>query len=179
VNTACVAVLVGLVLGSPGAGATHPDRGDSSDSPFKIRHRDVPPDYRQAFEFLEFIKVPEEPRRAFRSEDAPRWNVGKLLSFIRSSGLLITDVNEPGVDKVYSVDELRRSLIARAGKAFRTMAHLSHIYSIPYTQYSELKFEPVPDGVAVRLSSWYRLTFVRELGAWKLAKCEYTEIEGD
>ena len=150
-NTACVAVLVGLVLGSPGAGATHPDRGDSSDSPFKIRHRDVPPEYRQAFEFLEFIKVPEEPRRAFRSEDAPRWNVGKLLSFIRSSGVLITDVNEPGVDKVYSVDELRRSLIARAGKAFRTMAHLSHIYSIPYTQYSELKFAPVPDGVVATL----------------------------
>jgi len=72
VNTACVAVLVGLVLGSPGAGATHPDRGDSSDSPFKIRHREVPPEYRQA-----------------------------------------------------------------------------SIYSIPYTQYSELKFVPVPDGVVV------------------------------
>jgi len=49
------------------------------------------------------------------------------------------------------VDELRRSLIACAGKAFRTMAHLSHIYSIPYTQYSELKFAPVPDGVVAML----------------------------
>ena len=105
VNSACVtrvAVLVGLVLGSAGAGATHPDRGDGSESPYKIRHREVPPEYRQA-----------------------------------------------------------------------------SIYSIPYTQYSELKFVPVPDGVVVALSSWYRLTFVRELGAWKLAKCEYTEIEGD
>jgi hypothetical protein len=50
-----------------------------------------------------------------------------------------------------SKDQIKAQLSKRKGDVFVSFAHLSHIYSIPYKQYSELYFEEIDNGVRINI----------------------------
>lgn len=171
--------LIGLAGASAGAEA-QPVRGLCEPGQCLITERNVPKEYQKALDFLEFIKFPHEPTGMFVAAEAPHWNVEKFMSFLSSTRpLIFTDVNTAGTVSMTRKD-VAASLARRKGKAFRTFARLAHIYSVPYRQYSELAFEEQAGAVVVHLGNyWYDLTFIREDGVLKLARCDYTTLEGD
>lgn len=159
-----------------GAIITAPVAGSSNG--YRIESRDVPPSFEAEVAFLETIKWPAEPLDAFNAKNAPAWNIEALAQYIPASGILFTDVNHKGKKRV-SRESILRSLKARSGQPFVTISHLSHIYSIPYKQYSSLEFEQVGDTTVVRISSWYRLTFRHSTTGVQLIRCDYLELEGE
>jgi len=148
-------------------------------SPHYISKREVPPEFDQAFKFLEFIKAPgNSTSGAFEPNNAPKWDVKKFMSYISSHGVRFTDVNDNS-KRQESHQTLQSEISQRKGKTFRTFAHLSHIYSIPYKHYSGLTFEKRDANFVVNVSDWYRLSFISEKGSLVLAKCEYLQSEGE
>lgn len=145
---------------------------------YRIETRVVPPGFEAEAAFLEAIKLPAEPLDAFNARNAPEWNIETLAQYIPSSGILFTDVNQPGKKRI-SRESILRSLKKRGGQPFVTFSHLSHIYSIPYKQYSSLEFKRVGETTVVRISSWYKLTFRHSTTGTQLVRCDYLELEGD
>jgi hypothetical protein len=147
-------------------------------SPYRVTTRNVPPEFTQAFEFLEFIKFPKEPKGVFNPQAAPHWDVSKFITFISANGVAFSDVNR---EKPFqgSPTQIKAALIARRGEIFSMFSHLAMTYSIPYKQYSELDFEQTDNQVIVNVAELYRLTFVLEGNRLRLAKCDYLMIEGE
>ena len=150
----------------------------SADNSYKITSRTVPDDFRQAYEFLEFIKFPKEPEGGFEAQEAPRWDLSRFMSFISAEGVIFSDVNG-GISGRRSPAQIRSALTQRKGAVFKVFAHLAHIYSIPYKQYSELTFQKKDKSFIVNISDWYSLTFASEGDHLRLIKCDYLEQEGD
>ena len=88
------------------------------------------------------------------------------------------DVNH-AIEGHISAKQIQGALETRNGKAFRAFAHLSHIYSIPYKQYSELTFQNKNDSVVVSVSNWYRLTFDHTGAHPVISKWEYIQLENE
>ena len=145
---------------------------------YRIHERDIPPEHEKAFEFLELIKWPQEPKDGFNAMNAPSWDLSKLMYYISRNGITFSDVNSRLVGS-FSKDQIKAQLSERKGDIFQSFAHLSHIYSIPYKQYSELHFEGVKNGVIINIGGWYRLTFQYVDGNPYLIKLDYEELEGD
>ena len=168
-----IAVLVVLLVG-----------GVATSSPLEQPHepinKDIPPEYQHAFAFLEFIKWNVKPSEAFEASRAPHWNVEQLMSFLTASRLVLTDVNQDeGKERTFSPRDIQKSLVRRRGVPFKAFAHLAHIYSKPYPQYSKLTFTPKGHGVILDVADWYKLTFSREGGTLKLVRLDYMVEEGD
>lgn len=147
-------------------------------SPYRVTTRSAPPEFLQAFEFLEFIKFPKEPKGVSNPQAAPHWDVPKFMTFISANGVAFSDVNR---EKPFqgSPTQIKASLIGRRGEIFSMFSHLAMTYSIPYKQYSELDFEKTGNAFIVNVSDWYRLTFVSEGNRLRLVKCDYLMTEGD
>jgi hypothetical protein len=143
---------------------------------FRIHKRDIPTEYKDVLRFFEVIQNPVEPHDAFSAKDAPRWDVSQLMRFVSRNGIRFTDVNHE-IEGRISAKQIQNALDMRKGKAFRAFAHLSHIYSIPYKQYSELNFQSSKDSVVVSVSHWYRLTFDRSGAHPVISKWEYLNLE--
>lgn len=149
-----------------------------SDSPYRITARTIPIDFMPAVQFLEFIKFPKEPEDVFNPQEAPRWDVSRFMAFISARGVIFSDVNGR-LRGPKSPDQIRTALASRRSQVFERFAHLAHIYSIPYKQYSELRFGKKEGRFIVEVSHWYRLTFISEGGRLRLRKCDYLTLEGD
>jgi hypothetical protein len=149
-------------------------------SPYFIKERDVPTEYHEIYDFLETIKYPKDPTSAegFRLEKTPNWDTAKVMKFISKEGIEFTDVNDNSKNDL-PYERIEQELRLRKGEAFKRLGHLAYIYSIPYKQYSELKFEAFNTNVRVFVSSWYELVFQKEDNQFKLISCKYTEVEGD
>jgi hypothetical protein len=147
-------------------------------SPYRVTTRNVPPEFTQAFEFLEFIKFPNEPKGVFNPQAAPHWNASKFMIFIAANGVTFSDVNR---DTPFhgSRTQIQASLMSRRGEIFSMFSHLAMIYSIPYKQYSELSFEKTNNEFVVNVGDSYRLTFMSEGASLRLTKCDYLMVEGD
>lgn len=150
--------------------------GDCSE--YIIKERNVPEQYQDEFEFLELIKWPQEPDGAFDASKAPRWNLTEVMAHISQDGVNFTDANGIAVGHV-SKAEILEQLDKRDGQVFRSFAHLSHIYSIPYKQYSELSFKDAGNETIVDIGGWYRLVFKAVDGLTFLAGVDYLTLEGD
>lgn len=145
-----------------------------------INTRWVPHEFRRAYEFLEFIKMPKEPQGVFNPQDAPDWDLSKLLSYLSPDGVTFTDVNGNGLKGHYSLEIINNQLSSRNGKIFKLFSHLSHTYSTPYRQYSKLTFEKTNDDYVVNIGdAGYKLTFRSHNGKLYLTKCDYQCLEGD
>jgi len=145
---------------------------------YRIQERNISPEHKDIFRFFEAIQNPVEPRDAFSAKNAPRWDVARLMQFVPSNGISFADVNH-AIEGHISAKQIQGALETRNGKAFRAFAHLSHIYSIPYKQYSELTFQNKNDSVVVSVSNWYRLTF-DHIGAHPvISKWEYIQLENE
>jgi hypothetical protein len=146
----------------------------------RITDRAIPPGFEQEAAFLEFLKYPSERTTdAFRAQDAPHWDTDTIARYIPAGGTDFVDVNSVNQGHV-SRNEFLRSIQARQGLAFSVMSHLAHIYSIPYRQYSELRFSrPAESYATVSIANMYQLTFRRDPAGPVLVKCEYLEVEGD
>ena len=60
------------------------------------------------------------------------------------------------------------------------ISHCAYTYSIPFKQYSEMKFkESEKEEVIVSIGSWYELTFETNHNKHSFLKCEYLELEGE
>ncbi len=144
---------------------------------FLIERRVTPAGFEGEAQFLELLKYPKPPVREFHVEDAPRWDVQTVARYLSDGTITFTDVNDSSrITEAKSATE--RSLQSRKGRAFRVFSHLSHIYSIPYRQYSELHFSsPKTDTSIVEVSTWYRLTFQRTPQGVKLKQIDYLVLE--
>ena len=140
----------------------------------------APPEYRRVIELLQYLKGSGSPDGlgAFDETLGGDWRVEELLSYISRSGLTLFDINDKRTRR-YTNAQLRSLLSRKGNKASGMFIHLGYIYAQPYPQYSTLSYEPQANGVIVRMSGWYHLTFKREDGALKLAKLEYMQVEGD
>ena len=143
----------------------------------RILKRDIPKEFAPAHGFLELIKFPSEPQTGFNPRHTPNWDQASFMSFISARGVVFTDVND--ASKVSrSFEQIKAAIQSRTGNTFRTFAHLAHIYSNPYKQYSELSFSKIPNGQIITLSYGYNLTFQFEGGKPKLVRCDFTAEEG-
>lgn len=147
-------------------------------SPYRVFTRAVPPDFTQAFDFLEFIKFPTEPKGVFSAQSAPHWNTSRFMTFVSANGVTFSDVNKEKSFQASS-SQIETALVKRRGDIFTTLSHLAMTYSIPYRQYSELTFDRDNEEFIVSLADWYRLAFVSEGGRLRLKKCDYLMVEGD
>lgn len=147
-------------------------------SEYRINSRIVPPQHQKAFEFFELIKFPVKPKGMFKSSNAPKWNIEKIMGYISDEGIIFKDVNNRMVGSK-SKNQIKESLSNRTGDIFNSFAHLSHIYSIPYKQYSELKFTDLKNGVKIDVAQWYSLTFKYQKGEVTIINWDYNQIEGD
>jgi hypothetical protein len=145
---------------------------------YRIHSRTVPSGFEAEAAFLELLKWPKEPVGVFDANKAPKWNVENISNYISDQGVDFSDVNhffEGHVSKSEIIDQLKE----RQGKVFRAFAHLSHIYSIPFKQYSELAFEKADHQTAVTMATCYKLTFESVGGSPKIVRWEYTMLEGE
>jgi hypothetical protein len=144
---------------------------------FLIESRITPKGFESEAQFLELLKNPHPSQREFRAEDAPAWDVPSLAAYVSEEGIDFTDANGPTHSHA-SKDAILSSLRARKGPVFRVFSHLSSIYSIPYRQYSELRFaSATPESSVVDVSTWYRLSFKRTPSGPMLVRIDYLVIE--
>lgn len=143
-----------------------------------IKPASAPPGFSDPQAFLDLIKLPSEPSGRFDPANAPHWNIDRFMSFMSEQGVVLTDVNDSS-HRTVSANQLRSELISRKGEAFKTFAHLAHIYSMPYRQYSEVSYQKVSHGSVLALSYGYTLTFALENGQQRLVRCDLTASEGE
>lgn len=120
----------------------------------------------------------QDALEAFDAARGGRWRVDELLKYISLDGLTIFDINTRRTRR-YTLAQLRRDLSSKSSDVKTKFIHLGYIYANPYPQYSTLSYEPQANGLIVKMSGWYRLTFRREGDTLKLAKLEYLTLEGD
>jgi hypothetical protein len=139
--------------------------------------RSVPPGFEREASFLRLLKMSSEPTGSFDPNDAPAWNLGELEKYFPKGGVDFVDVNHV-LEGHVGREEILTQLKSRRGKVFEAFAHLSHIVSIPYKQYSALQFTRMAGGTSlVRVSDWYALTF-RDSGSGAcIIRFEYTMPE--
>jgi len=170
-----IALILGISMSvSCGRGKVSSKKTDPS---AKITKRVTPAEFSEPQGFLDSIKHSSEPKGGFDPSKAPRWNTDRFMSFISDQGVVLTDVNDSSNRKV-SPGQLRSELTSRKGEAFKTFAHLAHIYSIPYKQYSEVSYQKTDHGAVLNLSYGYKLTFTIEAGKYRLTQCDFTASEG-
>lgn len=115
----------------------------------------------------------------FDTSFIPPIRPGDVLAMLSDSGLTLHDVNEADTTVHLTRRQVELQLARRRGRAFTSLAHLAHIYSQPYPQYSALEFARGPEGLEVVIGGWYRLTFARERGGLRLRRVSYLELEGE
>ena len=148
-----------------------------AESEFLIKERVVPDEYQREFQFLELLKKDGEPTEGFSASDAPKWDMAKLMGYVAESGITFTDVNhqfEGTVTKAQIASQLK----ARKGKVFELLSHISHIYSIPYRQYSELKFSRSGKLAKIDIAGWYHITFIASDTGVQVTQIDYLQEEG-
>jgi hypothetical protein len=150
-----------------------------NESEYLIKERQIPQEYIDTYDFLELLKISKQPIGAFNPIEAPRWDVNKVMEYISKDSVIFVDPNYDEITVKTTYLNIEKALTVRKGKIFNTFAHLSHIYSIPYKHYSELKFFKTGNSVIVYLAGWYKLEFINNEGRYKLIKCEYLQREID
>jgi len=139
----------------------------------------VPIKYSSAIDLLDYMRsVVTGGYPAPYGVDDKLWDVDKVLSHLSKMGLTLYDVNDESTIK-YSSKSLKSQLSRKKGKAYDSIVHMGHIYSQPYSQYSELAYETIQNGIVINMADWYRLTFVFEGSDLRLSKLEYLTEEGD
>ena len=146
---------------------------------YRIDRRTIPRGFEGEAAFFERVKWPKEPTGTFQETQAPAWDLKALARYIPPEGIEFADVNHRFEGRV-AREAILRSLKERRGAAFTAFAHLSHIYSIPYKQYSDLQFTKRVDGqTVVQMADWYTLTFRRAGSQPIIVRWAYTQLEGD
>ena len=145
---------------------------------YRIHARDVPPGFEREAAFFELVKWGSEPEGGFDEKMAPVWNLDELGTFVPDGGIEFVDVNHSFEGRVQKA-QILQSLRQRQGQPFTAFAHLSHIYSIPYKQYSELTFKREGPLSVVQMAGWYLLTFKNDGKQLHIVRWEYTQFESD
>lgn len=135
-----------------------------------ITQRDVPPEFKRAYDFLEFIKFQIEPKSALKWESVPKWDTAKLMAYVAKDGVAFA---EGGRVHQRSYRQIQTQISRRKGAVFEALARLSYSYSIPYRQYSELTFAKKGENLIVNVGfAQFRLTFIPGKHGFSLAKYE-------
>lgn len=159
-----------LVLDSLG----HQDLG------YQINERTIPPANMDIFKFLESLKWGENSDSGgYDLNKTPKWDITSLTNNIFDNGVLFIDLND-SFNKTIEKKKIERELNKKKGKSYEMISHFTYIYSIPFKQYSELKFkENEKEEITVNIGSWYELTFRTKQNRHYLIKCEYLKLEGE
>jgi hypothetical protein len=146
---------------------------------FAIHKRVVPPGRECEASFFETLKFAHPPEGSFSAVAAPHWDLTRVGEFIAPEGVSFSDVNH-GYGGIVDRKSILAQLGKREGRIFAAFAHMSHIYSIPYRQYSELHFASASNGkVVVDMAGWYAITFRESSSGCKVVKWEYRMREGE
>jgi hypothetical protein len=150
------------------------------DSGYYINTRTIPPKNMDIFNFLESLKWEENSDSSgYDLNKTPKWNISLLLNNISDNGVLFIDPND-NFNKTITKKQVEKELSKRKGKSYEMISHFTYIYSIPYKQYSEIKFkENQKEETTVDIGSWYELKFESKQNRHYLIKCEYLELEGE
>ncbi len=145
----------------------------------RIYFRSIPRGYESEAAFFRLLQWPKPPDDMFNPDDAPHWELNELKKFIPPEGIKFSDVNHE-MEGTAGQEQILQSLRTRKGKPFTSFSHLSHIYSVPYKQYSELTFKTDSKGqTVVNVAEWYTLTFRRDGKQPVIVQWDYNQIEGD
>lgn len=155
------------------------DASASAPETAKDRHgRLIPGKYAPCLELLDYLA--DQNNHAFGRFEAERSgpiDLAKIRAHGVPAGVEFFDVNQGGLDGLESWTSIERQISERKGGVFEQLAHLGHIYAMPYPQYSTLSFEPVSHGVLIRVASFYELTFHLDPEACRLTKCAYVKVQ--
>jgi hypothetical protein len=150
------------------------------DSGYYIDTRAIPPGNIDVLNFLESLKWKENSDSSgYDIKRTPRWSISLLMDNISDNGVLFIDPND-NFDKTITKQNIEKQLSKRKGKCYEMISHFAYIYSMPYKQYSEIKFkENQKKETTVDIGSWYELTFESKQNRHYLIKCEYLELESE
>jgi hypothetical protein len=116
----------------------------------------------------------------FDTSFVPNVTARSVLSLVSDSGLVLDDVNEPDTTIRATPAAIARAIEKREGRVFVSLAHLAHLYSLPYPQYSSLRFTPTSSGIDVDVgTSSYHVRFVRQGDGLRISRISYAELEGE
>ena len=154
--------------------------GQDSGNQSHISERTISPKNMDILHFLESLKWKETSGdNGYDLHKTPKWDIPLLINHISDNGVLFIDPNDD-FNKPIESKQIERELNNRKGKSYEMISHCAYIYSIPFRQYSELKFkESEKDEVIVNVGSWYELTFETKQNRHYLIKCEYLELESE
>jgi len=109
----------------------------------------------------------------------PNWNITEVKSHLSSNCVLFKDPNDQ-YNKVLSLVQIEKELKKKVGKSYEMISHMSHIYSMAFKQYSDLKFEQTDKNeTIVSIADWYKLIFENKQNMHLLKGCEYLQLEGE
>ncbi|MFH2141070.1 MAG: hypothetical protein ABIJ97_01510 [Bacteroidota bacterium] len=147
----------------------------SQESTYKITERNIPEQYKDIYDLLETLKCDSNNLRGYEKEN-------ELKAFIRclsEEGVFFIDPNDE-FNKIVSTEQIESELKAKEGKTYDLISHLTSIYSIPYKQYSELKFsETTQNEIVVNIGYMFELIFEAYENKHFLKSCEYLKLEVD
>ena len=154
--------------------------GQDSGYKYYVDERTIAPKNMDIFNFLESVKWKENSDTSgFDLNKTPKWDLPLILNDISDNGVLFIDPNDD-FNKTIEKKKIERELNNRKGKSYEMISHCAYIYSIPFKQYSEMKFkESEKEEVTVSIGSWYELTFETKQHKHYLIKCEYLQLEGE
>jgi hypothetical protein len=152
---------------------THQDSGYHIDQPrASSKNADI-------LNYLEALKWGKNSDSSgYDLNKTPKWDISLLTNNLSDNGVRFIDPNED-LNKKLSKRQIQTELSKRKGKSYEMISHMTYIYSIPYKQYSALKFKESHQEIIVDVGAWYELTFVTKNGRHYLIKCEYLQSEGE
>lgn len=114
-----------------------------------------------------------EPRGAYDEKKTRPFDATVVDQYVGSSGVQLTNETEGGKSRVSRV-QIAIQVRRRSGQLYSFLAHLGDIYAQPFPQYSALRFDETTDRQVLEMPGWYRVTFGREDGRWKIIQIGYT-----
>lgn len=128
------------------------------------RLRQIDPVYQPVYAFFLALgqQASPEPGSVALPGDELRLplDVPAIMGFIPKTGLQLSDVNWDGPNPWRLRHRtLEDALLSGEGPIYRRFKHLAVLASIPYRQYSQLRFNTAGAEVTVKVADWYLLTF--------------------
>jgi hypothetical protein len=150
------------------------------DSGYEVKEQPIAAEHSDIFNFLESLKWTEDSDTAgYDLNKTPKWDISRLVNSLSDSGVLFINPND-NFEKKIKKQEIEVQVSKRKGRSYEMISYLAYLYSIPYKQYSELKFAENDGGdVIVQIGSSHELVFETKGNKHYLTKCEYLELEGE
>lgn len=142
---------------------------------YRITERIIPVQYTDIYNFLESLKRDTNNLFGYEKEDGLKY----LINTLSSDGVFFTDPNEELNDTISNA-QIEEEMKRKDGKSYDMISQMISIYSMPYKQYSELKFTKTENNeTIVEIGYMFKLTFENMENVFLLKSIEYLKLEVD